>query len=267
MARVRPAVGKTILSEAMFTPMDISSLAYWWRADLDVVETGQGVSSWACQKTGVALVQAVDANRPAKLAGVVALNNMPAIEFLPAPLTFLDANNAASAWRFLHDGTGMRAVVPAVLRTSGGQSSVIWATSDQLPPSIGTGARLFDSGPNDFSTLQIVNGSGAIVNSQPFVSAGTMRDTFHVYSAYYENGAPTEFRNTFNFADLDSGSDTGAPSASDPNGPLRIGANVLVGGGTVDSAKIDIPEIMFFYDELSPEQSTSLSNYMNARYA
>jgi hypothetical protein len=250
-----------------FSPLDIPELAYWWRADLGVTVTGSGVSAWTCQKTGVDLVQATDSKRPPLNASVAALNGKPALEFRQASSQELLADNGATAWRFLHDGTGMRVTLPWVQReTVNGSFGYMWSTSDNLTGS--TGSLHFYIDNPDFSIIGATRGSAPVLINSPVqvLPAGTYRDTYHVSEMSYSESASPRWRNILDFADLASGTTASAPSSGDPNSAFRLGAGTQLGPTAFQWADMDVPELMIFTDVLTTEQETTLQAYLDGRY-
>lgn len=215
---------------SLFSPVDVSGLVGWWRADLGIT-IATGVSAWADQSgTGNHLAQLTPANQPAFTASVAALGGKPALTFNGAtkvifrdplvgvvaqPNTLITVSNLTdnSILRRITDGNG------------GGRQSMIAATSPSYQISAGAAIANFLTATGGHINMATLNG----VASQLITDGLTV------------NGD--------------------ASTAS--LGAMYIGDSFGGGANWVG----DIPEVMVYSRALSAAELGRVRSYLKSRYA
>lgn len=179
--------GSAFSGGAITSPLGISGLVAWYRADLGVTITGSGVSTWADQSglgdANKNLLQGTDANRPTLNASDAAYNNQTTLSFLGASAqnvasgTFAAAVASPTTWYFACNTTAIAAIQLILDFSPGLDGPQIGVQADGKAPRIYDGA-----GPvliaGDLSVKVAVcvvfNGaSSALYISQSTTAAGT----------------------------------------------------------------------------------------------
>lgn len=231
-----------------------ADLELWLRSDLGITLNGTDVSAWADQSgkghdfsQGTALRQpvfnAVDANWAGK----------PSLGFDATPL-WLDSDDAASVWKFLHDGTGGGAL--AVYRFNSTTTATLLATA-LSNTQIGVRLRAPQTGNQ---RLALANGSGSFVltNAFPPISIDTNYYGFYAW----EDGRPgNEWIHGVINAES-TGSTANIPTGADPTNTFRLGASVVGTQGLLG----ELLEVIAFSIYPSAQQFTQLKAYLYTRY-
>lgn len=227
-----------------------------FRADLGVT-TATGVSSWASQVGGGGnLAQATGANQPALNATDATLNNQASLGFTAHSL---HSDLAASAWNFLHDGTG--ATVFAAVHVNAGASAtdVLMGTSNN-----GTSDRGFylrHANISDRFILFVSNGTSTVISIN--TGSGAPEGASYSILATHATASTPD-------ADLQypigtsAGTSSGTPSASDAARVLCIGARP--GTAATDPWDGAVAEAVYWKRDLSAPEKALVSLYKTGRY-
>ena len=241
-------------------PDTVSNLYAWYDAGAGVEEAaaspaanGDPVEYWLDQSIdGYDLSQAVLGNRPT-FTSVSSFTNLPEVTFNGSNSSLV-SSDAASTWKFLHDGTGCTLIM--VIRPSSGYfildtgnaatassgMTIDWLTPDDIRLRIfnGTGSALLSL----TTTSGVVPTSGAIV-------------TIRHGSAHSPNA---ELR--VNGIEILNGNYSGSPSTSDPAGTLHLGTRVSSdlywAGG--------ILELVLYDAILSDSDMNTVETYIRDKY-
>lgn len=165
---------------------------------------------------------------------------------------FLVSSLAASAWSFLHDGTG--ATIYSVVRTNASAIGTIVSTATGTAINRGVGHRyttLFTTSyfMSDGAALQIVTSGAAasVVNGNFNLFTSTLSSADTPDANLYANGVMTG-----------AGADAAAFSALAPANTLTIGATPVGGSGLVGPVR----RIMIFQGSHSPATQAAVLAYM-----
>lgn len=161
------------------------------------------------------LAQGTSANQVSAPAPDAAFNNEASVSFTATQ--YYTSSRAASAFRYLHDGTGCTMI--AVCTVS--DLSATRALLATRGTSAATGIRWGFVSTPAYSFVAL-NGATNVVTAQ----TGTpVVNTNYIYRAsYVESGSPEYVLATGN-STITSGSSASAPAAGDPTATLRLGAN------------------------------------------
>jgi hypothetical protein len=176
---------------------------------------------------GGTFAQATGSAQPLYVASGGPFGGLPHISYTQANADRLTSSLTAAAWKFLHDGTGgwvamrYRCVSGAALRT----------LADTCALS-GTAAGITISHDASLQAVRFVinNGSGVLCN---IVTANSSAPTGSAVSfiAAYKNGEANPVRIYLTAASSTNGTETGSPSASNPNAIFTISGRA--GGSAV----------------------------------
>ena len=233
---------------AEWTPADLGAV-FWVRGDLGVtVETG--VSAWADQSgAGRHLVQATTTMQPA----IGAIAGKPALSFDGADDNI--AGTTPGDWTFLHDGSGSTlsfVIDNQDLETNGQVINTMRGNSTEV------GFRLFWSFAGVY-ILTIGNGSETFLRN----SSATLGTGPQVWVIRFGATSVDVRLNGSQVAGL-SGAYTGSPSASAPQGALKIGDSVAGGGNPWLGL---CAEVMAYDRVLTSDEVTAIEAYATARYS
>lgn len=170
---------------------------------------------------------------------------------------WLDSSLAASAWKFLHDGTGCEVFHVCAPASIGAGTRVSLSTQATL--AVGSiGATLTQS--TAARRMYVANGAAASVDS----SGGTLTANVATYhNVYLGTAQPLVYNNFVAEASVGSGNAAAAtPSSSNPANTLRLGA--LGGGGS--AATEDWYETIIFPRVLHEYERQIVREYIGARY-
>ncbi len=169
----------------------------------------------------------------------------------------IQSSLAASAFKFLHDGTGCHTFcvyVPTVAATRG-----VWATRSFAGTEVGAG--VFYQSTSSFN-CQTANGTANL-----YIHAGangsTPINTGALLEHSYLEGAPTEaftYRN--GGALINSGNTAAAPSAADPTSTLRMGDSA----GSSVSGQGRYARWIGFARVLSASEQATVRSLLTTRY-
>lgn len=195
--------------------------------DLDarfgVTLVGSDVSAWA-DGAGAANNFSEATDRPVYTAADSTWGGRPSIAYTAANNDHLISADAASTWKFIHDGTGM-ALAFICRPTDGAANLILAATHDGNSANVGFNAHY--SPTNSNFQLLVVNGAAA-AGCAPTTGTAPIGGRYSVLFTYSDAATPKRAVYV-NGALAGSTSGAFAPSASDPAGTMRIGqlTNVL----------------------------------------
>lgn len=221
---------------------------------MGVTETGGVASAWADVLSGNGRTFTASGD-PAYDAADSDFLGLATLNFDETD-NFFQSDDAASTWRFLHDGTGM--FVWVVCKIDSGGTGVL----DSLITTTNganTGLRFSVNYTDGETTALIHNGTGTIAS--PNSDGGTNDVVQSLACSYVESGSPTEVIPYVNDA-ADTGADTsGAPAAGDPFGTMHIGARP---GGAAHLLGL-IHEIVIATAVPTAAQAAALNAYATSR--
>ena len=223
-----------------------------WRSDYGITEVSSAVSVWSDMISERTLTQGVAGNRPGYTASNANLNGLPSLNWADSG-DRLNSSEAASAWKFLHDGvTGATVYIALYHATSNNYDSLFstrGATSPGVELNIATDRARARN--HNGTTLTNIDATGYTVGMRWIaarytqVSGGTCRvSTSQSVTASW------------------STSGTFTPSAADPSQTLgvKIGVN---GTGT----PVNIGEIIVFDRVLDDTDHATVVGAIESRYA
>lgn len=231
-----------------------ADLELWLRSDRLVGLSGSDVLTWGDLSGKVHNFSSVVGNRPTFDLSDANWSGKPSLGFDSTPL-WLDSDDAASVWKFLHDGTGGGYL--EVYRFNATDSATLAATAT-TPADVGLRLRAPQAGNQ---RLGIANGTGffTINDGTP---ASVIDTNYYGYYAY-EEGRPVNEWIQAVLSDTAIGDSSGAgPSVADPSSTLRIGASP---SSTV-GFRGDVLEAIAFSVYPTDEQFIDLKAYLSARY-
>lgn len=240
-------------------PETITGLHSWWRGDYGITLTGGAISSWADKVSGRTLSQSTAANRPVEYTSTPLGSQNTA--YFDGVNDHLISDDAASTWKFMHDGTGYTSIVIWDQWGTAATYIPLISTSATFPATtqIGTtNAPLYGVGTG-YQIYLMGNGSGRVFNQQ--VSGLTVGTGAHWSQCFYTEGASPEGGTYLDNVLRASGASLLAPSASNPDITLRVGGNVSSIYG-----QCAIAEILLYTKTLSAGDISSLATYFNTRY-
>lgn len=220
-----------------------------WRSDSGVT-LGAGVASWTDRYAGRVLLQATGTKQPA--FNLFQINARPTLTF-DGTSDELVSNEAASAWRFLSDGTGCTVFCVLIPRTDPYGTYLATNSESGSTPGIWLRCQGGAHRCEVYNTTSILSlNSATTPNDVPVI----------VDFSYKEVSAPEGVNRTVN-TQRTTGNSTGAPTAGDPNHTLILGA--IRSGGFY--SRVDIAELIVFNRELSAaEKSTVYTSYLQPLY-
>lgn len=207
------------------TPLAISGLKAWWDARTDAYftfSTGAQISAWlsrAGSMGAVSFTQATSANQPVRATSVASFNNKNTVQFDGTNDEF-QADNAASAWKFLHDGSGASVFFVRRIDSTGDATQFCYATADGASQ---VGVNLIFISPND-GQYAVADGDGTYANAAGHANQG-VRDTSAWQAITYTTG--TRVMHVSGLSD--SNADTSAPSSADATRALVLGGPFAAG--------------------------------------
>jgi hypothetical protein len=175
------------------------------------------------------------------------------------------SNRAASAWNYLHDGTGhWTAVVWALTSTASTQQS-LWATYTDGQQAVERGAFCT---PNVITNIwQILRIAAAnatyVVNQASNATSWSVETAYSTSTQYLEGGGTPEIKNRKNAADLYTGDSGRAPDTGDAAYSLVVGAGA---SQAFYWLRARIACMMFAPKIPTAAQLAVLSAYTTARY-
>jgi len=219
----------------------------WSRADT-YTTAGANVAGFTDKALpGHALVQATPASQVAISTVDALYNNKPSAKFIGAQ--WYQSNVSASAWKFLHDGTGCEEFTVYSSPLLG--TEIVWATGD-----IGQRAQRF------YSALGVVSAYAAGYSASGVTSApGTQTPNTAYYAGYaLKEGTSPElvaYSKGNSYGSID-----GTPSLVAPEGPFTLGAN---SAGLYNSTMNWVDTILF-KRVLTAAERLQVRQYIQNRY-
>ncbi len=241
-----------------FRPENLSGKFSWLIADRGITLNGSDVEIWEDQSgNGKGLRQSTATNQPAYSSADAVLNNRASLTF--STNDFMAAQ-AATDWKFLHDGTGCTIAFEIYpVGSAGAVLNPIFDTASIDANNIGMALwRIPNTGNLRWNVMK---GTGALVINA--TGAGALpANTKAVVVLRYKEGETLEYDMRVNRVSLASGATGIAPSASDPFTTLYVSANAaksLFGNHK-------IPEILFLNRYASNAEVGKIENYFRGRY-
>jgi hypothetical protein len=252
-------IGSSSASSAPEVPISLG--AYTW---LRETYTAGATMTWV-DKTGNGhdLVQSTAANQPSVISAVPELGFRPAMRFDGSNDYFV-SGEAASAWKFLHDGTGCDVFIIMAHRRTSVSAIPVLSTGDGGTGANGAGLLLSGQPASGILNLAIVgNGGGRIINDQ--TSVGTIWTEPQLREFYYLEGRPTnEWANlkSKNASHTGNTGNVATAYTGDPAATLNIGRNHTGAAYFLG----DVSEVVIFDRVLSTDERTQMRNYFHTRY-
>lgn len=218
------------MTGVLFSPLDISGLVGWWRADLGIT-IATGVSAWTDQSgTGNHLAQGAPANQPLFSASVAALGGRPALTY-----------DGTAKWIFRDPLVGVIAQ-PYTIASA-------WSLTDNTLT-----RRLYDG--NAGNREQCFTGvNNYVIGAGSNISATVTPNTGgHASIGVYNGASGTVAVDTTNTG---AGA-VGAASA----GAMYVGADFTGGANWFGS----IAEVLLYNKALSAAEQGRLQGYLKGRY-
>lgn len=241
-------------------PETIPDLYRWWRADSGVSTVGGVVDSWTDLVAGATLSQSTASARPTPTTHAD-LGGRDCLLFDGAD-DDLVSDEAASVWRFLHDGTGMTVFLVARQGAASNNHAFCWTSMGRLFGVAGVGTRwAYRSSITDIQGY-VANASAQILLS----TSGTWSDNTALWrSISYTTGTDPDASQDWSGASAVTANDTGTPDSGDSADTLHVGGthpSLGAGSGFVGH----LAEIIFYDRELTPSEIADLATYANTRY-
>lgn len=235
------------------TPLSIlrQNCPLWLRSDRLVVVSGSDVLTWGDLSFKGHNFTAPVGNRPVYNVADANWGGKPSLGF-DTSAKWLESDDAAGTWSFLHDGTGG---ILVVYRFNDATTSTIAGTAISTAE---IGIR-FQMRAGD-QRIAIANGSGAFIIDDT-VPAVVIDTNYYGYYAYQEGRPVNEYINAV-IADESTGDSGLAPSAADPTSTLRIGSSTT---GT-QRFRGEMLEVIAFSPFPTAQQFIYLKAYLYRRY-
>ncbi|HEY6877191.1 MAG TPA: hypothetical protein VI299_04190 [Polyangiales bacterium] len=224
---------------------------FQFRAD-DVTLNGSSVTTIPNRRGTDALV--VTAGTLAAPASDVLFGGAPSIEF--SGTQWLDSNLDASAWKFLHDGTGAEIFLIHAPTTTAPQC--MWSTHQNTLGANSSGARL----ARNAETADGYRASNGSTNLFWYVYGPTPTGVAQYADNFYSEADPLKSNGFLNEVSRSTGS-TGTPSSSAPEAPLRLGASAV---DNALPAQMKFAELLIFSRALHEYERQLVREYIAARY-
>jgi len=225
--------------------------SYWFRADT-VTLTGSNVTALR-NRVGADTLN-ITAGTMAAPAFEASLGWAPALSF--AGTQYFDSSLAASAWKFLHDGTGCEIFHVFVPTTT--NSSYMLCTS----PGTATNQRglVIYSAIGTSSRSFIGNGTTTVFDSGT-VGAFVINAAAYI-DFYYSESLTPKISIRKNATSIYVSTTPGTPSSNDPTGTFRLGAGTT---GTATSY-MKWSETLIFNRGLLTAERAGVQQYLSMRY-
>lgn len=163
----------------------------------------------------------------------------------------------ASAWKFLHDGTGYDAFFVGMRTGNTGGNQVLMTTRGGGGD---PGHLLAATNNTAVATDLISNAAGTPVFNATLGGAWTLNTPGYVNSSYVE-GMPQEYLGFANALVASTSDSAVVPSANDPFSTLYVGRN-----SALQPAIMELAEILIFTRRLNAEERQTVREYIAARY-
>ena len=254
--------GGRLSGGGQFSPRSLANLELWLRADTGVT-TGATLTWRDLSGHGYTFSQSTGANQPA-VSSHAQLNGCTTLSF-DGTNDFLLCDQAASSWRFLHDGTGCEVFFVFVQTGTASKRSDWLSTCDVSLPASSQGLLCASYADTSYQHyLAVQNGAGA---TRP-VDSGTTNtladDCGHIYNAQHSSAGSTKWQT---YADgvsvASSASYAAALGAGTPAYPLTLGASA---GGAAGFAQGHLAEVLVYKRVLSAAERALVNAYLESRY-
>lgn len=226
---------------------------HWYRADTYTL-SGGSIATLPNRNTVVGGAMTVGAGTIAAPTPEAPLGGAPALSILPT--NFLQSNQAASEFRYLHNGTG--AETWCVFTPGTGVARAIWATKAFAAANETGAGQLHQTG---FPRIVSSTGNGAVELGQITMSGGALGVGTYT-TAVYKESEPNEILASI----LDSygvvAATAGAPAAGDAQSTLRIGRSAL----DAVLGEMRFAEFLSFNRVLTPYERQLVREYIQTRY-
>lgn len=251
-------------------PLDFDGLHTWLRADFGIVLDGNNrVISWTDLVNGNVFSQATSTVRPTYIESDSVNNNYPSLSF-SGSVTEGGTNDRlfstlpASNWNFLHDGSGMTAII-VMQDLNGASNRMVLSTSASGGPAV-TGFQFY-TGTNSTPATYIASyvRDLAVTNHASAQAVTTLNtNTILVSSHGIDRSPQCIFRR--GGTTITSTAYVSVPNpgtANDATNSLTIGA----GNNNGQAAdKIIVPEILIYNRSMTLSEIQLLEGYLNNRY-
>jgi hypothetical protein len=246
----------------MFTPLNVESaeLAFWWRGDIGVVfDSSDFISQWSSVILGSVLAPTAPGTEPTHVLSDANLNGQQSVNYDGSDS--LDSALAASAWNFLHDGTGMTVIV-ATRPTSNDPAQVLLSTATIATNN--RGMNLYYDGGARTWFFQVGNGAALAIDIGGAAGSGPLSTMNYTFARFLEGRPGNEWSLRINAA-VAQGNTAAAPNAGDAQATLRVGASAVSGADPV--LGMAAPEYIFYRGYVSDEEIEELFlSYLTVRY-
>lgn len=244
-----------------FSPPSLNPVLWLDASDTSTItESGGAVSQWNNKGSLGNFTQATGAVQPT--TGANTLNGLNVIDFAGDYLTSADA---ASAYKFMHDGT---TYLVCMVAKHNGTTKVYYGNNGTTTGA--TGVSYYSENPSSNLAILISNSTGSVTTS-PAVATMTSvitNDTFTVQTMLCDPDNGTAAERVAAFFDAGSANKTntrtGTVSSSNPTNVFQIGA----GGNNVAPLTGSIAEIIIVSGANATETNrVALRNYLNDKWA
>ncbi len=239
-----PSIDQTITALSPFA---------WLRADSYNVSSGKVTAFVDKAQPGHVMQQSTPANQVATPAPNAALNGQLSAAFVTASATNYTSSLPASAWTFLHDGSGATVIFLWVPNTAT-QFQTCWAT---LAGTTTPGAMLENVSNASNGIGHFVGGSGVVAVNRSTAGSFTVGA-----ATYFETSLSAAAWRT---AQKGTQTGTGAPgtlSSAAPANTLALGRRA---NGT-EAASIGFGDLLIFNRVLTAPERATFAAYALARY-
>jgi hypothetical protein len=215
-------------ASSVWQPTDDPTTNFWFDPTFGITLNGSDVSAWSNRGSlGGTVAQATGSAQPLYVASGGPFGGLPHVSYTQANSDRLTSSLAASAWKFLHDGTGGWLAMRYRCVSGTGLRTLI----DTCALS-GTLAGITISHDASLQAVRFVinKGDGVLSN---LVTANNSAPTNSVVSflAAYHTGIANPVRIYLAAESVTNGTETGTPSAANPNAVFTVAGRAS--GGTV----------------------------------
>lgn len=200
----------------------IPGASYAWRADLGMSYSAGASMTWTDQIAGSTLSQSTGTQVPVLNASDADLGNQAAIT-LDGSNDNLTSNLAASAWNFLHNGSGATMLIVCRPTKSSGATNTLIGTSSGAAS---RGMRIYHNSTNDRVHAQVSDGATNVIALAGASSSAVEPVSLSIYWDHLTTSTPDSALEHPPGTSRATGS--GTPSAGDAAATLMLG---LVSGG------------------------------------
>lgn len=273
------ALGKSLGTEPGSTSLEAPVLALspysFPTSDYYAMDEGSGKTAsfldWVPAGTGIKAIDPTHAYSQPTSANQVAAPGADALFGGRVSASFsgteyYNSTAPASAWKFLHDGTGFDAIFVASANTAAASGTAHTFAStmdiDAFPTSIGSTFR-FAAQTGRLSLVVARNNATATINTSFPVGGGWVNDSARYARFTYVEGGSPEYAILDKSTTITSGSSAAAPDTGNPTQTLRLGAEYGAGFAGLRAKWV---AAIFFTRVLSAGDWSVVQTYLQTKY-